>query len=189
MQKELQEDNHIIESFFDRDESAIQLTDRKYGRYLKKIARNIVKDARDAEECVWDVYFKVWNSIPPARPAHFRAYLVTLVRRSAISLCRRKQAEKRGGSYLEVPWEDCENLMAGQAQPEDAIEQKEAEERTERFLQSLPDRQRYIFLSRFYLGYEIREIAGKLNVKKSTVYAEIQRLKQQYQRMIEEGRS
>ena len=188
MQKESQEDNRIIESFFNRDESAIQLTERKYGRYLKKIAMNITGDARDAEECVWDAYLNVWNSVPPNRPAHFKAYLVALVRRRAISLVRKRQTQKRGRTYLEIPWEDCENIIANGVQPEEYAEEQEASERTEKFLESLPERQRYIFLSRFYLGTEIREIADKLNVKKSTVYAEIQVLKKKFQEMMEEGR-
>ena len=62
-------DSDIIRLFFDRDEQAIAETTAKYGKYCMTIAKDILDSEQDAEECVSDVYLKVWNSIPPtSRP-------------------------------------------------------------------------------------------------------------------------
>ena len=79
------EDNEIIELFWSRNESAIDETDIKYGKYLLAIAFNILNDTLDSEECLNDTYLSVWNSIPPTRPNILRAFLTTVMRRVAVN--------------------------------------------------------------------------------------------------------
>lgn len=69
------EDNDIIQLFFDRDENAIKETSVKYGNYCSSIARNILKNWEDAEECVNDTYLKAWNVIPPKDQLCLRHFL------------------------------------------------------------------------------------------------------------------
>lgn len=59
------DDIQILQLYFDRDEKAIQETMEKYGNYCTSIARNILGNNEDAEECVSDAYLNTWNSIPP----------------------------------------------------------------------------------------------------------------------------
>lgn len=47
----VRDDSRIIQLFFSRDEKAIAQTDLYYGAYCRTIARNIVKNDSDAEEC------------------------------------------------------------------------------------------------------------------------------------------
>lgn len=42
---------------------------QQYGAYCAAVARNILGDDRDVEECLSDCWLQVWNAIPPA-PAH-----------------------------------------------------------------------------------------------------------------------
>ena len=46
------EDENIIRLYWDRDETAIEETSRKYGRYCFSIANNILFNREDSEECV-----------------------------------------------------------------------------------------------------------------------------------------
>ena len=69
------EDLQIIELYFSRDEQAITETDRKYGKLCRSIIYNILICPEDTEECVNDTYLGTWNSIPPARPSNFLAFL------------------------------------------------------------------------------------------------------------------
>lgn len=63
------QDANIIELYFARDEDAIRYTDISYGRRLRRLADNIVKNEQDAEESVSDTYLRAWETIPPQRPA------------------------------------------------------------------------------------------------------------------------
>ena len=62
------EDEKIIALYWQRDQSAIDETDRKYGVQLRGLSYGILSDREDAEECVSDTYMAVWNSLPPQRP-------------------------------------------------------------------------------------------------------------------------
>jgi RNA polymerase sigma-70 factor (ECF subfamily) len=46
------DDNRIVELYWERNESAIRETDNRYGRYLWKIAYNVLADREDSDECV-----------------------------------------------------------------------------------------------------------------------------------------
>ena len=48
------EDSQIIALYWDRSEEAISETARKNGKYCLAIARNILNNDEDAEECVSD---------------------------------------------------------------------------------------------------------------------------------------
>ena len=62
------EDQKIIDLYFARDEEAIQATSEKYGAYCLAVARNILNDQEDAEECVNDTWMRAWDAMPPQRP-------------------------------------------------------------------------------------------------------------------------
>ena len=52
------DDIDIIKLYFKRSEKAISKTSEKYGRYLMRIAENILSSYQDSEECVNDTYLK-----------------------------------------------------------------------------------------------------------------------------------
>ena len=48
------EDTAIIDLYFERNEKAIEETDRKYGNYCYTVADNVLNNREDSEECVSD---------------------------------------------------------------------------------------------------------------------------------------
>ena len=91
------EDRQIVALYWDRNEAAIDHTDKKYGKYLAKIAFNILSDREDTQESVNDTYLAAWNSIPPNKPTVLSTYLGKLTRRISIDRFRKKSSQKRGG--------------------------------------------------------------------------------------------
>lgn len=89
------EDEKIISLYFQRNESAITETLRKYGNYCRSIAARIL-DLHTAEECLNDVMLKLWETIPPTHPASLQAYLSAIVRRISINRLEHDHAQKRG---------------------------------------------------------------------------------------------
>ncbi len=63
-QAPLAADEAIVELYWERDERAIEETDRKYGAYLMTVAYRILQSHEDSEECLNDTYLKTWNAIP-----------------------------------------------------------------------------------------------------------------------------
>ncbi|MCD8069374.1 MAG: RNA polymerase subunit sigma-70, partial [Lachnospiraceae bacterium] len=92
-------DSEIVALYWERDEEALSETEKKYGRYLTKIAFNVLADFEDSEECVNDTYLKAWNSMPTQRPEFLSTYLGALARRRAIDMYRKRNSQKRIGSH------------------------------------------------------------------------------------------
>lgn len=90
-------DDEILQLFYHRVEYAISAVEEKYGRLCRSVARGILKDERDVEECVNDTCMRAWNAIPPEKPRSLEAYLVRITRNpGARPLCLSSLAEARG---------------------------------------------------------------------------------------------
>lgn len=74
------DDKQIVQMYWERNERAIQETDYKYGRFILRIANNILNDEFECEECQNDTYLCIWNSIPPNKPNIFSAFISKIVR-------------------------------------------------------------------------------------------------------------
>jgi RNA polymerase sigma factor (sigma-70 family) len=104
------EDTYIIELFWSRDESAIQLVDKKYNSTCYSIAWKILMNREDSEECVNDTWFAAWRYIPPKRPPKLVAFLGKITRGFAIDMLRKKHAAKRTDMHIADITEDVESL-------------------------------------------------------------------------------
>lgn len=70
----------IIDLFWDRDESAIKMAEEKYHALCYSIARKILANGEDAEECVNDTWYAAWEYTPPQRSLGLAAYLEKITR-------------------------------------------------------------------------------------------------------------
>lgn len=92
-------DQTIIDLFWQRSEDAIRNTSQKYGKYLMKIAMNILKYYEESEECVNDTYFAAWEQIPPDRPQKLLPYLGCITRCLVLNRYDYLTAQKRNAEF------------------------------------------------------------------------------------------
>ena len=178
-------DEQIVELYWKRDEIAIRETDLKYRKYLLKVAYNILRDRQDCEECLNDTYVGVWNAIPPARPHGLKAFLTTVMRRVAIN--RYHSNRKKGSipSEMTVSLSELEGILTEQESPEDAYDAARLGEIITDFVQNLPKRGRYVFMSRYYMAETVERIARDLGVSRSTVHKELAAIRRQLKEKLE----
>ena len=153
-------DEQIVELYWQRDESAVAVTQEKYNTYLLKIAYNILNNHEDSEESVNDTYLAAWNSIPPQKPAILSTYLGKLTRRISISLFRRKNADKRQGGEFALSFSEIEDVMEGNMEPEKEMEAQILGELLNKFLRSLKSDERRTFIGRYYYMDPLKEVAA-----------------------------
>lgn len=163
------EDREIIELYFQRDERAITETDSKYADYCGTIANNILLNQQDAEECVNDTWLRAWNAMPPQRPGILRQFLAKITRNLSFDRYRATHAEKRGGSHLTVVLEELKDCVPGDGDPATQVELEELKAEMGRFLRRLPERERGIFLRRYFYGEEMSWIAQRYGLKETNV--------------------
>jgi len=160
-------DEDLIGRFHARDETAVREAGARYAAYCLAIARNVLPDRRDAEECLSDALLAAWNSIPPARPANLKTYLGKLIRDAAVDRWRKNHAAKRDAPAI-VPLEELEELL-GEEEIDAALEEAELSRRISAFLRTRREAERNVFLRRYWYYDSIEQICARWGYKKSRV--------------------
>lgn len=162
-------DDEIISLYFDRCEQAIQESMDAYGNYCSKIAHNILKNREDAEEAVADTWLRAWNTIPPTRPNSLRIFLGRITRNQSLSIWRRKTAESRGGTEIDLALDELAECIGQGAGPEELVQTQELSRCVSEFLHGESDNSRVIFLRRYYYLESSKEIALRLGTSEGNV--------------------
>lgn len=167
-------DEEIIRLFAERDESAPEEARRKYGEYLKGVARSILRDERDAEECVNDALLAAWDNLFSVRPASLKAYLKTLTRNISVSRARANSAGKRRAENDASPYEELEEVAA-RTMTEEAPEAAELAAAISKFLRTRGETERNIFIRRYWFEDSVSEIADRFGIGESKVKMTLKR--------------
>lgn len=163
------EDTEIVELFLARDEKAVTVTAAKYGKSLRKIARNICSSEPDAEECENDTYLSAWNSIPPHEPRdYFFAYLAKIVRAKALNVIKARETKKRKALFAELS-DELEECVAGTENVESVIDSKELSKAVSDFLRTLSKEKRIVFLRRYWFFDSVSDISLRLGFSEGKV--------------------
>ena len=177
------EDEQIIQLFFDRSERAITEVQNKYGAYCSRIAGNILPSPEDCEECVSDVWWRLWTTIPPQRPARLRAFLGAVTRNFALSRYRALHAEKRGGGMEAEALSELETCVS--AGLEEVLEEKRLVALLNSFLEGLSRENRIIFVKRYWYLSSVDQIARELGCTEGKVKMSLHRTRKQLKRRLE----
>ena len=167
-------DEDILTLYNRRDEQAIAATQSKYGSYCRAVADRILRVREDAEECVNDTYLHAWNAIPPARPGSLRAFLGAIVRNLAINRLNYNRARRRNAAIVALD-EFAECLPDGTEPITDTVALRAA---FDSFLASLPERERVIFVRRYWYVDTVAEIAQRYNMSESKVKTRLHRIRE-----------
>ena len=179
------EDKQIISLLWQRNEDAIAALNEKFGRRLQHLAGNILSSDADAQECVNDTYLALWNTIPPQRPEPLAPFVLRLCKNIAISRLRTVTAQKRSG--YEVALEELSEVI-GTDTLEDTLSARELGQAIDRFLGTLKQQDRVIFLRRHWYGDSVQEIAQRLDLRESTVSVHLHRTRNKLKTyLIKEG--
>lgn len=170
------EDSKIVELYWVRDETAIIETQHKYGGYCYRIAMNILSIHDDAESCVNDAYFDIWNSIPPQRPDNLKAWLSRIIRNRSLDLWRKNHRQKRysGMESLLNELQDCVSVT-------DSIEQELKAADIARcindWISTLDRESRALFIRRYWQGEALNKLAKEFLIPENKLAQRMYRLR------------
>ncbi len=174
------EDDKIIEMYFGRNEEAISATSGKYGGYCGTIAHNILNSIEDSEECVNDTWLKAWNSMPPDKPFNLKAFLGRITRNLSIDRWRKKRSSATETAVC------IDELVECVAREADVVsEDFEIREALNSFLLGLKERDRLIFIKRYWYVYKISEIAKDMSMSEYNVKTVLMRTRNKLREHLE----
>lgn len=163
------DDGQIVQFYWDRDERAIPATADKYGNYCTSIAKNILGNPEDAEECVNDTYMRAWNSMPPHRPNVLSAFLGKITRNVSLNRYKQNTADKRGGGEVPAVLEEIAELVSDTDSVEQEVDRRELVKAIDAFLDRLPTEKRSLFLCRYWYFDSVSNLASRFGMTENHV--------------------
>lgn len=180
-------DEEIIDLYWQRQEQAIKETDLKYGRYLFTIAYNIVHDRLDCEECLNDTYLGTWNAIPPNRPNIFQVFLARIMRNSAVDKYRERTASRRIPSELTDSLSELEEAISYSENISEDVFVKDAIKVLNTYLMELDDKDRFVFVCRYYYADSVPQIAKMTQLSERSVFRILATTREKLKKKLEEA--
>ncbi len=178
------EDRKIIELFFARVEQAIAELSAKYGTACSRIARNILKNDLDAEECVNDAFLAAWNTIPPQKPDPLKTYVFRIVRNISIAKYHANTSMKRN-SYYDVALEELEDCLGAYVTVEQELAAKELSKLINRFLATLDEESQMLFVRRYWYSDSISDLADRFQTTANNVSVRLSRIRSKLKKYLQ----
>ena len=177
-------DTEIINLFFERSEQAIAELARKHGDAVARVARNILGNAQDTEECVNDTYLGTWNAIPPHKPSPLRTFVCKIARNLATVKYHSNTAEKRNSQY-DLALDELEEYLADNSTVEDAYDAKELAAAINGFMATLNYSDRFLFTRRYWFSDPVQDIAKMAHSTTNSVTVRLFRIREKLRLYLE----
>ena len=137
------------------NDTEFQALQQVYGAYCAAIVSRILTDSRDCEECLNDVWLRVWKSLDNHKPANLKGWLGSIARNCAITRLLQLGRQNR-------LLEDCASELAFTLQngPAEQMESRLLGEAISAFLKSQPKLNRIVFLRRYWYADTVEQAAN-----------------------------
>ena len=169
-------DERILELLSAGDQEGITLLQKQYGSMVRYIVRGILPDAQDAEECISDVYLRVWERFASCDAASgSRAGGLTAGARTA-AVDRRRAAR---------PPDEAWDGQAGAApSPEDELLRRERTRQLKRAVDALGAAEQVLFYRKYYYLQSTAQIAAEMGLSERAVEGRLYRLRRRLQKAM-----
>ncbi|MBR6425580.1 MAG: RNA polymerase sigma factor [Oscillospiraceae bacterium] len=163
------EDQAILDLFWTRNPKAPEALSGKYGTDCARVARAILSNQQDAEECVNDALLSAWKSMPPHRPEQLRAFVLKLTRYACLKRLREQSALKRGGGAVTLAYEELSECLSDGHELSERLEEQELASFINAFLGTLPKQERQVFVQRYFFFAPAAQIADSFGFREGKV--------------------
>lgn len=178
-------DNDIIELYFQRNETAITVSDNKYGNYCRSISYNILQSHEDSEECVNETWLRAWNSIPPNRPSRLSSFFGRITRNLSLNRYKSINTQKRGKGHTELILSELDDCIPDISSVESAFDERVLTDSLNSFLYAQPKQKRNVFIRRYWYLSPISDIAKTCNMSESKVTSMLFRMRKELKAYLE----
>lgn len=162
-------DQDLLAMYHARNPAATDAMQQQYGAYCTEIVSRILPDIRDQEECLNDVWLRIWNALAHQYPQNLKGWIGTVTRNCALS-----HYHRQGSAHC--PLEECANELSAPLHhtPAAHMESKLLGETISSFLHTQPQHVRIAFVRRYWYGDSMDAVAKHMgwsvSKTKTTLY-------------------
>ena len=151
-------DLELIELFRQGDESAFSEIVRRYQEKVYWVARRFVNDHDDADDIVQEVFIKAYDALKEFRS---ESGLFTWLYRIAVNMSLNSVRRKRVREFLQLD-DLFDQEESHESRPDEVLERSEHRTLVEEAVGQLPEKQRAVFVLRYYEELSYEDIAAIL---------------------------
>jgi RNA polymerase sigma-70 factor, ECF subfamily len=149
-------DEELVKAMATRDEAALSELHRRYAPYLSAVAKRMLRDTDDVQQCVQDAFVNAWDYAIrfDAKKSSAKTWLVTICHRLAINRIRGTQLELMPLQEWDAPVRESDRLE--KVMLEEAVTVLDKDERE-------------LIELAFYQGYSHQQVADEMKQPLGTV--------------------
>lgn len=158
------EENKLIEMLKEGDSLSFEILFQKYYVRFYNFVRNLIKDSHEAEDIVQNVFMKVWvNRLNLSPNQSIHNYIYVLTKHEVLNHIRDKKA------YTQIEKLIMCDPPKGIAVNDESVQFHELDVRIRRFIASMPEQRRKVFILSRYRGMGNKAIADMLGLSVRTI--------------------
>jgi RNA polymerase sigma-70 factor (ECF subfamily) len=143
---------------------------KKYCKRVYKFGYSILKSPEESENLMQDVFLSLWeNRQKVEKDSSVKSFVFTITYNTAISIIRKKARESRFIEYLKSLQEITEEPVNVK------LEYNELTTKLDEIINTLPQRQKEVYLLHRVEGLKYNEIAERLNISVKTIETHMSR--------------
>jgi RNA polymerase sigma-70 factor (ECF subfamily) len=152
-------DVELVQQVRSGNRQAFKTLMRRYQEKVYWVARRLVGTHEDADDVAQETFIKAYLALGEFRnDAQFYTWLYRIAVNLSLNVIRKRQVM----SYLRDS-EILRRFLPSEDRPDSVVELKETETRFHRAIVSLPEKQRAVFVLRFFDGLAYEDISKILN--------------------------
>ena len=156
-------DARLLEQLKQQNRRGLERVMKRYTAYVGTILRNVTRGQttqEDLEELTADVFLALRHHAPEMRTEHLTGYLASIARSKGYNWLRKNRPETMPIDDVVISDDTDVSAQAEQAELADIVQE---------VLAQLPEQDRELLLRFYFYRQSVREIAGEMHMKESTV--------------------
>lgn len=166
----------IIEMLKESNEDGIHLIQGNYGNMIKYVVENIIQDKEDMEECISDIYLKIWRKINlyDKSKGKLSTWITALARNTALNYVNKKS----------IPTVELTDTINVPTSPEVALLKKEELRRLKNTIKSLLPEEQQLFYRKYYYLQSTAQIAAEMGKSERSVEGKLYRMRNKLKKKL-----
>lgn len=168
--------NDIVELIKTQQDEGLRLLEQNYSGLMHYIVGGILQNQQDIEECISDIYLKIWHSIESycQEKSKFTTWLTVIARNTALNYLKRKHTEH----------EELKSESAITSSLEEIMLRRERSEQLKAALLLLSTKEQHIFYRKYYYLQKTSQIAAELGMTERSVEGRLYRIRKKLQKKL-----
>lgn len=158
------------------NEDGIHLIQGNYGNMIKYVVENIIQDKEDMEECISDIYLKIWRKINlyDKSKGKLSTWITALARNTALNYVNKKS----------IPTVELTDTINVPTSPEVALLKKEELRRLKNTIKSLLPEEQQLFYRKYYYLQSTAQIAAEMGKSERSVEGKLYRMRNKLKKKL-----